>query len=65
MVHIKIMQFNKNGKIELTKEELEDIIEQAYQDGKDDDRFGRVFSSVAKSGYDLANTCNATKQENK
>jgi len=33
MGKVVIVNINKNGKIELTKEELEKIIEDAYQDG--------------------------------
>ena len=33
---IKVFQTNKNGKIEFTKEELEDLLSKVYQDGYND-----------------------------
>lgn len=36
MYKIKLFVPNKNGKIELTVEELEDLLNKAYEDGKND-----------------------------
>lgn len=62
---IKIMYPNSKGKIELTKEELEKLLNEAYNEGYSDGlpryySYGGSLSTVTTAPY-----CNATKTSSK
>lgn len=55
MVHIKVMYANENGKFELTKDELEDMLNSAYEEGKNDYCLTKM-TCIASSAYQDTNS---------
>lgn len=61
---IKVFNFNANGKVEFTKEELENLLTEVYEDGISD---GKSDSSNVITWYNsphLGPTCSATLTTN-
>ena len=51
---IKVFTLNKNGKIEITKEELEQLLNESYYDGFSKNLYGSwTYTSPSISNYPL------------
>ena len=61
---IEVFTLNKNGKIELTKEELKSLLDRAYWEGRDQKDTVYCYRSPYWTPYDwyLSNTANAATQ---
>lgn len=61
---IEVFTLNKNGKIELTKEELKSLLDRAYWEGRDQKDTVYCYRSPYWTPYDvrLSNTTNTTTQ---
>lgn len=63
-VKIKVVSANKEGKIELTKLELENLLNEAYRDGYSDGSMHSYtctgISTTPYYGYNIASTSDAT-----
>ena len=59
---IKVFTTNKNGKIELTKDELKSLLDDAYWEGYRNNNKSWVYTSPSWSPYTLTycNAANAT-----
>lgn len=55
MKHIKLFTPNENGKIELTKEELENLLNEAYEEGASEANLKTV--NYGTGTYPLINPC--------
>lgn len=63
-VKIKVVSANKEGKIELTKLELENLLNEAYRDGYcDGSKNSYTYTGISTTpyyGYNIASTSDAT-----
>ncbi len=57
---IKVFTLNKNGKIELTKEELEQLLNESYWDGLSKSSWTYTSPSIAPLNYDKITVTAAT-----
>lgn len=57
---IKVFTANKNGKIEISTEELKKILDEAYWEGYRDNNKSWIYSTTNYGGYIFTSASNAT-----
>ena len=64
MVHIKVLCANENGKFEFTKDELEEMLNSAYDDGKSENYLAKMTEMMKVSSAGFGKSESAQESEN-